>query len=145
LDRCEDLEFNIRLTWIHKYRFHHIPKIIYGYRVHDGQTRPSIEDRYHMRRRIWENVTSTLGREDMEKIRAIKRKTSVIRVCRDAERLLGSFAYGRHGNAVARLAAKTLSALFASLIIRRLTDALTYRIRTVKISNYPPPRDCRVP
>jgi len=141
LDRCEDLEFNIRLTWIHKYRFHHIPKIIYGYRVHDGQTRPSIEDRYHTRRRMWENVTSALSREDMEKIRAIKRKTSVIRVCRDAERLLGSFAYGKHGNAAARLAAKTLRAAFASSILRRITYALAYRMRTAKISSchHPPP------
>jgi len=137
----EDLEFNIRLTWIHKYRFHHIPKIIYGYRVHDGQTRLGMEDRHHMRRSIWQMAASELSREDMEKIRAVKRKASIVRICRDADRLLGSLAYDEHSNAAARLAARTLRVPFASPTLRRLTDALTYRIRTAKVSNHyhPPP------
>jgi len=136
LELYEDLELNLRLTLVHKYRFHHIPGIIAGVRTHDGQWR-SVEGRYNMRKSMLRKTLAGMSEEDRDKYHKMNasKRTSVIGMYRSADRLLGGFAYGRHDRAAARFAADALVALLANPALGRLVDALTYRMRTVKISN----------
>jgi len=147
LEYYDDLELNLRLTLVYKYRFHHIPGIIAGVRTHDGQWR-SIEGRYNMRKSMLRKTLAGMSEEDRHKYHKIKasKRTGIIGMCRSADRLMGGFAYSGHDSAAARFAADALAALLANPALGRLVDAITYRIRTVKISNSrasSPDHDCR--
>ena len=137
LGRGEDIEFGMRLTVNHGYRFHHVPGIIYGYRQHGGQGRLGSRERNAMRRRILELTVDRLDGPDRrryaEASRRIGRRFVVTSACRRADHTLSSFAYGAHEGTAARLAARALGALLECGPARRLAGLLTYRLRTARI------------
>ena len=132
LDRGEDQEFCMRLTINHGYRFHHVPGIIYGYRQHDGQGRPSPRERHNMRCKILELTVNRLSGPEQgryaEASRRIGRRMVVMTACRHTDHILTSFVYGTHDGAAGRLAARVLGVVFASRPVRRLTRLLMYRM-----------------
>ncbi len=133
LDRGEDVEFNMRLTINHEYRFYHVPRIIYGYRQHDEQERLTPRERYNLRYNIWKLTIGNLSGPDRKRYAEAKRKIGrrfiIISTCRRVEYVLISFAYGTHDSAVARLAARMLGVLLES----RLVGLLVYHLRTTRI------------
>ena len=136
--RSEDTEFNMRLIIVYKYRFHHIPKIIYGYRRHDGQAMFDAEKSKTDRDRIILSVVSNLSGDDQRRYydtlkNNTRRKAVWIRVYRHMYHVLYSFTHDTHKNILARIAAKTLRSLSRNSLVSGATRMLEYRIRTVKI------------
>ncbi len=137
LDRGEDIEFGMRLTVNHGYRFHHVPVIIYGHRQHNGQSKMGPRERSVMRRRVLELTVDRLSGPDRRRYaearRMVGRRFVVISACRRADHVLSSFVYGTHEGTAARLAAGMLGALLESRPVCRLVGSLTDRLRTTRI------------
>ena len=136
--RLEDVEFNMRLIIVYKYRFHHIPKITYGYRMHGGQTTHNVEERRKMRERIIASVLSSLDSDDRERyygaLNSIAgRRAALIRAYRRAYGIVYSFTHKTHKSILARIAAKTLRSLSRNSLVSGATRMLEYRMRTVKV------------
>ncbi len=136
--RTEDVEFNMRLLIVYKYRFHHILKIIYGYRKHDGQAMFDAGRRKRDRDRIILSVVSNLSSNDRKRYYdALKsntrRKAVQVRVCRHVYHITYSFIHDTHENMLARAVAKILGSLLKNSLLRNVRNTLEYYVRTVKI------------
>ena len=137
LGRGEDMEFSMRLTINHGYRFHHVPVVIYGYRQHDGQKRLTPRERYDQRYNVWKLTIGNLSGPDRKRYAEAKRRIGhrfvIISTCRRVEYVLSSFMYGTHDSAVARLAARMLGVLLESRFVRHLVGLLTHHLRTTRV------------
>jgi len=156
-DRCEDMELSMRLVLMHGYRYHKIPKIIYGCRTHDGQDKTKVLDHEKTKYMVHRKMIAGLGDADRKKyveaVRRITPRMSVMTVCRDTVRLLGmlvhgshdrtsdaseagkslviivgSLVYGPHDGAAARLASWTLRMLLANPLVQRLMNPIRFRV-----------------
>jgi len=135
--RCEDWEFNARLTMIYGYRFHHIPKIVFGYRYHGGQASTSAEERWNLGNKILGAIMPRLSDEDRRKYLELKkgdrRRMTVTKACRCADNRLKSFMFSTHDSRAAELAAKTLGVILDNRLLCYFRDVLAGSIHTVKI------------
>jgi len=142
---------------MHGYRYHKIPKIIYGCRTHDGQDKTKVLDHEKTKYMVHRKMIAGLGDADRKKyveaVRRITPRMSVMTVCRDTVRLLGmlvhgshdrtsdaseagkslviivgSLVYGPHDGAAARLASWTLRMLIANPLVQRLMNPIRFRV-----------------
>jgi len=131
--RCEDIELSMRLVPIHGYRYHHVPRIIYGYRTHDEPVVASVLETEEAKYMIHRKMIAALGDTDRKKyeeaVRETAQRMSVTAVCRDTVRLVSPLVYGPHDGAAARLASWTLRALLTNPLAQRLTNAIRFRVR----------------
>ena len=107
--RGEDIEFNMRLIMVHKYRFHHVPWVTYGYRMHGAQVRMGESERRRMRNDIVETALSGLdGAERARYLRALKkypqRRAVLLRAYRRAHHCVSSAVRRMRGGAAGQRA-----------------------------------------